>query len=793
MTTSANNLSDDMIVIDNFEEQSLNNYQYSGDWQVTESSDAPQGDSYLRLNDSGYHNIISMPGEGLGYYPGPGDTIHVSLGFEQIDNLLFLFGIESVDGGKVDGGLTVKISPYNGRFKLAERSTNRAEPKIDEADYSSSVNDFNLTIDWSENDATSDWNYQLEVTVAKRDGTTVASLSGGTDIGEGGIGIRAGNFGSSVRAYADNIRANPEGDSEENIVSQSATTMTLLPGGSENSQDGGASQCRDHKDDCNDGGDDLDNSMPDYWGKSLDAWFIGDMREDLPNELSYAEDVKRRPVEYDGEEFQAYRMKNHIEIKFPSSDSETIDNWDEVEVKLTDEDPPYVLVEGEGEQNGEDNPIRTLINSPPNEDWSWFEGREKARAIVTRFDSVVESGENDEEFRWSPRSPAVNLVRFEGITGIQGVRVSVIMGGDDTYITKLNEIRFNKHQREFIDEFPDDTFTNLGQIPSWIQTPPTMYTFLDLIVMADGTSVSRVWDSSPYPMHYLYHNGDRQANNGFDKGTGKKFEIGKVQNGEWIRNQDVNRERFAQWWKQIHFTTVTPFKPHVPRQYELDWDANAQLAGTPQAHPVMVGMSDGETLDSQEVMNEFETPLFPWEGKYTVDWNVSYDGSSDPFTVEVAENPLVKIELEGTGRGDYANVYATNEIFSQANVAFNGVSATRNDNYNDLFIGLSSSEGARPSGSGDISFAIREDDSSNEPVDTFVVDGRNTSIGTIDWNQDHDIVIEVRESEATLLIDGVERATVSHSMSGPWYVTVTREDDTYSESSENTTIDGIDW
>lgn len=145
-----------------------------------------------------------------------------------------------------------------------------------------------------------------------------------------------------------------------------------------------------------------------------------------------------------------------------------------------------------------------------------------------------------------------------------------------------------------------------------------MYTFLDLIVMADGTTVSRVWDTSPYPKHYLYVNGTQRADNGFDRGTGPALGgRGKVKNGEWIRNQDVNRERFAPWWKQIRFGHVTPFRPFKPKAYENKWD-NDDLTepahvGTPQDHPVMVEGDDGSRLSASDLIEEYDEPLFPWK------------------------------------------------------------------------------------------------------------------------------------------------------------------------------------
>lgn len=276
-----------------------------------------------------------------------------------------------------------------------------------------------------------------------------------------------GDWGPRTEVRHDFMQWQPTAESPGETVSGSATTMTLLPGGSEHSGDGNREACEDHKDDCNDGGDDLDSSMPDYWGKSLDAWFLADKRESLPEKLEDAVDVTREHPEYPDETFQAYRMKNQIEIEFPTSDGETIDDWDAVDVNLTDQEPSYVLVEGEGSEHGEDNAIRRLINDPPNDDWSWFEGKDKARAMVTRYNQdVVEADDG-----WEPRSRNVNSVE---VNGVEGVRVSVIMDGDDTYITKLNEVLVDKksatscwNSRAASRQFPGGSGRRRRCTPSW--------------------------------------------------------------------------------------------------------------------------------------------------------------------------------------------------------------------------------------------------------------------------------------------------------------------------------------
>jgi len=375
-----------------------------------------------------------------------------------------------------------------------------------------------------------------------------------------------------------------------NLVGGSATTLSLIPGGSEHSAAGGDESCDDHRDDCDDGGDALDSAMPDYWGKGLDAWFLGDQRESLPMELDDALAARKRFPEYPGDEFRAYRLKNHLEVRFPSSDGRRIDDWDAVTVTLDEHEPVWVCVEGELD-HGEDNAMRTLIHDPPSEFWEWFAGREKARAHRIRYDGDVVERTDGEGY--APRSEDLNRVAMDGPDGgtVEGVRVSAIVGGQDTYVRKLNELFYRdpvRFQAEFPDNGPEDA-------PSYVRTPPTVYTFLELVAMADGTTMARAWDASPYPLHVFYVNGTQPeagATNGLERGTGQRPD-GTVEEGNWLRNQEMNRERFVPWATQAYLPAGTePFSPHSPLAYETNWGAD--IPGlTPQDHPVMAGGTDG--------------------------------------------------------------------------------------------------------------------------------------------------------------------------------------------------------
>lgn len=141
-----------------------------------------------------------------------------------------------------------------------------------------------------------------------------------------------------------------------------------------------------------------------------------------------------------------------------------------------------------------------------------------------------------------------------------------------------------------------------------------MYTFLELLVMADGTTLTRAWDTSPYPHHFLYVDGARageEMDNGLERGTGLR-EDGSVKDGNWVRNQDQNRERFSPWVQQAYKPAgIEPFSPHSPLAYEQNWDTYVP-GMTPQSHPLLVSGEDGASLTAAALHQRFDEPLFPW-------------------------------------------------------------------------------------------------------------------------------------------------------------------------------------
>ena len=333
----------------------------------------------------------------------------------------------------------------------------------------------------------------------------------------------------------------------------SATTVTLLPG---------------HSEDSADGGDDLDSAMPDYGGKCLDAWFVADQVTDLPDDLAEVEAMRKHLPEYD-EGLRQYRMKNRIELSFSTPDGRTVEESSVTLGTNANEKPPYVGVEG---QSSEQNVVMDIIER---DDLDWFDGKTKLRADVEgkRFESGAVA---------------------ETVDGVEGVRASVLLGGSDTYI----EIMKQKFHELGPVEFLEVTGMDVETVPAFVVRPPNMYTFLELASMADGTKLVRVWDASRYPKHFLYADGRKRDETDFEEGS-------RLAGGEWRQNENANA-RFGQWaLEEQDFRS--PFSPHSKSAYEQYVDHVTSFG----PHPAMTYGEDGDELTAAELSLRLGT-LFPW-------------------------------------------------------------------------------------------------------------------------------------------------------------------------------------
>ena len=119
----------------------------------------------------------------------------------------------------------------------------------------------------------------------------------------------------------------------------------------------------------------------------------------------------------------------------------------------------------------------------------------------------------------------------------------MLTGGRDEFIVRMKEQFDELGPAEFLER----TGMDVEAVPAFIVEPPTMYTFVDLVVMADGASLARVWDATPYPKHYLYVDGDKRDETAFEEGE------------HWEPREDTNR-RFGQWVMEEQ-DAQAPFTP----------------------------------------------------------------------------------------------------------------------------------------------------------------------------------------------------------------------------------------
>lgn len=327
-----------------------------------------------------------------------------------------------------------------------------------------------------------------------------------------------------------------DGGDDGGEVTASATTLSIFPGLSENSSEGG---------------DELNSALPDFHGQAVDDWFHGDFQIELEDSLEQATKSDRELEEFPGEAFRHYRFKNQVEVSFRTPDGSSIET-DSVDVSYNT-DTVEITLEGEG---------NTLRNDILNE--TLFGGQDKLKA--------------------TPRKRYINTEITE-IDGINAIRVSTIWGAFDPYVELLLEyVADNTLYALFkLLDMPQN-----GVLIDFITTTPTIYTWLELVITADGTQLARVWDASRYPKHAGYLGDEKMDTNVFERGE------------DWQVNEDVN-ERFNEWTIEEQTHSVVPYESPHNAYLEL-FDRNVVPQIDQGLHPVMYfGRDDSGKLSEAEV------------------------------------------------------------------------------------------------------------------------------------------------------------------------------------------------
>lgn len=122
------------------------------------------------------------------------------------------------------------------------------------------------------------------------------------------------------------------------------------------------------------------------------------------------------------------------------------------------------------------------------------------------------------------------------------------------------------------------------------------YAHLDIVFMADGTKVVRVWDASVYPAHDLYVGGNWKVGNPFQEGI------------HWTADGPPSEQpAFLAFGLDGNQPGPTPFDAYGAWRYKKNFDGNLAHGN----HPVMEWEVDGANITAETVKKALSDPLFP--------------------------------------------------------------------------------------------------------------------------------------------------------------------------------------
>lgn len=299
----------------------------------------------------------------------------------------------------------------------------------------------------------------------------------------------------------------------------------------------------------------------------MDEWFHGDFDTVREQNLSDARGTKTLE-EYDSSTnpFPDFRINSAIEISFDTSDDQTISNPTAEMTDPGDANSPGSIspVTLEGGSDEEANPFRNEYD---------YDGSQN-------FLNATVKGPHQETEEVGP------------ISGIEGYRASLILGGSDPYIDEA------KSRGELYEILDTETDPVSAAFIARGLTTPSFYSFLDFIFMADGTKLIRVWDASVYPAHALYVSEDKKDQNPFREGPLK----------EWTKDGLLAEQHaFRNFVDEAFSPGYTPFDQWGSWGYKRNFD-DFLAEGK---HPVMTWEDDGTEITADAVKNAIPKPLFP--------------------------------------------------------------------------------------------------------------------------------------------------------------------------------------
>lgn len=289
-------------------------------------------------------------------------------------------------------------------------------------------------------------------------------------------------------------------------VSASVTTLQFIPGESENpSEDGnpmdsGLMQVFPANDSFSVWG--VDVELPTE--PVFDNWLGGDMIDVLPKRLQSArkkKEGKYRADTEEGAEFRQYRFENGVDVSFETAGDGRIDE-ETVEITFSEtgsDGTDSTVIRGD-QENSKTVLHDAAINGIP---WRQWYGKNVRRSNRHRR---YYSYDTDFEF-----------------DGTSGVRVLTVWGGYAGFVADISQRTADDPAAFFKTVWNWDISAKLAELaiangPEELQflidaltAVPNTYSFLDLVVLADGRRYARVWDASQYPSLFTYVDGKLAA------------------------------------------------------------------------------------------------------------------------------------------------------------------------------------------------------------------------------------------------------------------------------------------
>lgn len=386
----------------------------------------------------------------------------------------------------------------------------------------------------------------------------------------------------------------------ETNASGSATTVSWVPGLSEN-------------DDA--GGNDLWSAFPDEGplpGLPIDEAFLGDKTKSMGETVEETLEMRKSVQGLDGEHGQ-YRVKNTVEVTFRTDgqsvytdEESTLEDSDirvDVNTRLPDE------VEFESYVDGESPDVEVgLLDASDPEPLPKTVVEENIEEDVNAslVDAVFDERTKVVHDRKRYLTVTLDEYSFRGKT-LEGVRVATLWGAENPYTHEIS----------------------MSDVPvlNWLPgSNPIIYTWIDLIVLADGTHAVRVQDATQFPMHTLYtgpSNRPADQRRRTDSGLEIIYDTDATTENEYKAaiNED-NHKPWGQFFGSFDDNTTyvpyrTPKKRYVKNHNN---DSTGRWIGYKNEllvdHPIMVfGESgDGNTLTEDQVTELLDSPQVPFPG-----------------------------------------------------------------------------------------------------------------------------------------------------------------------------------